>query len=268
MIGVFDSGVGGLSVWRELDALLPDQPLLYLADQARVPYGPRSLAVVRRFTTQCARWLIAQGCDTLVIACNTASGAALDSLRQTFPTTAFVGTEPAIKPAALQSRSGVIGVLATQTTFASHRYNSLIQRFAENATVIEQPSPTWVDLVENGVDRDMLSSPEIDKTLRPLLNARADVLVLGCTHFPFLLPGIQRVIQAWQAETGDTAPKTVIDPAPAIARHTATIVRKTSQNSADWRRFCTTGDVTRFAALSSLLLNRPIRATSVSIPAQ
>jgi glutamate racemase len=269
MIGVFDSGVGGLSVWRELVALLPDQNMLYLADQARVPYGPRSLATVTRFTTRCVRWLIEQGCETIVIACNTASGAALDTLRDTFPNQRFVGTEPAIKPAALQSQTGVIGVLATQTTFASERYSSLIKRFAGNATVIEQACPGWVHLVESATRQTDLDSPEIDTGVRKLLDAHADVLVLGCTHFPFLQAGIQRAITDWQQLNRQSSPKVIIDPASAIARQTAAVLAaRPGVISSPRRAFFTTGNATRFETVSSLLLKEPVLATRVSISAQ
>jgi glutamate racemase len=254
MLGVFDSGVGGLSVWRELAALLPDAPMMYLADQAHVPYGPRPLDEVRRLTERCARWLISRGCDIIVIACNTASGAALDALRAAHPATHFVGAEPAIKPAALHTRSGIVGVLATQSTLSSARYASLLVRFAGGAHVLEQPCPEWVMLVEAGDALAPRALPIVDARLRPLLDAGADVLVLGCTHFPFLLPTIRTVLDARVVQ--------VIDPSPAIAREAARqyIV---APNAEPRREFWTTGDPAHFSQLASALLGARVVATHI-----
>lgn len=254
MLGVFDSGVGGLSIWRELDALLPDAPMTYLADQAHVPYGPRPLEEVRRLTMRCARWLIERGCGTVVVACNTASGAALDSLRAAHPDVCFVGAEPAIKPATLHTRSGVVGVLATQTTFASTRYARLLARFAEDARVLEQPCPEWVTLVESGGAHAPHAVPIVEARVRPLLDAGADVLVLGCTHFPFLLPTLQNTIASAAVQ--------IIDPSPAIARETA---RRYAGPLAPQpaRVFFTTGDAAQFSHLAAALLGRPVQAAAV-----
>jgi len=254
MIGVFDSGVGGLSIWRELDALLPDAPMTYLADQAHVPYGPRPLEEVRRLTMRCARWLIERGCGTVVVACNTASGAALDSLRAAHPDVCFVGAEPAIKPAALYTRSGVVGVLATQTTFASARYARLLARFAEGARVLEQPCPDWVTLVESGGAHAPHALPLVEARVRPLLDAGADVLVLGCTHFPFLLPTLRAVLDK------DSTVQ-IIDSAPAIAREAA---RQYAGPHVDHpqRLFFTTGDAARFSQVATALLGRRVESQS------
>jgi glutamate racemase len=270
MIGVFDSGVGGLSVWRELAPLLPDVPMLYLADQANVPYGPRSLNQVRALTSRCVQFLVDKGCRIVVIACNTASGAALDLLREQFPTTRFIGTEPAIKPATLRSHTGVIGVLATHTTFASDRYASLLQRFAQDARVIEQPSPEWVLLVESARHERDLDAPVIQKHVHALLNQGADVLVLGCTHFPFLSDAIERAIETWRRTRPNVAPITVIDPAPAIARQTliqqSRLAAGSERDAGPLRRYLTTGDPREFGALSSLLLGSRISAGHINVP--
>jgi glutamate racemase len=269
MIGIFDSGVGGLSVWRELAPLLPDAHMIYLADQAHLPYGPRRIEDVRALTERCARWLVDRGCNTVVIACNTASGAALSHLRETFPQVRFVGAEPAIKPAALTTRSGVIGVLATQTTFASERYASLITRFAVGARVIEQPSPDWVMLVESGAAFDEQSLCSVEGRLEPLLDAGADVLVLGCTHFAFLKSHIQQVLAAHEQAVR------VIDPGPAIAREAARqyaarqyAARQYAphrQSGQGLLEFWTTGDAARFSALASRLLGQAIQAQTITL---
>ncbi len=267
MIGIFDSGLGGLSVWRELAPLLPSTPMLYLADQAHVPYGPRPIEDVRALTERCVRWLIDRGCDKVVIACNTASGAALTQMRETFPAARFVGAEPAIKPAALQTRSGVIGVLATETTFASDRYASLIQRFAVGARVIEQPSPDWVMLVESGTASADQLLRSVEGRLLPLLDAGADVLVLGCTHFPFLRPQIEQVLAHHRH------PAVIIDPGPAIAREAA---RQVSAGSAPRlpggaphspaHEFWTTGDPAQFSRLAGRMLGQAVQSQALRLP--
>lgn len=208
-IGVFDSGVGGLSVWRCIVDLLPAESTIYLADQAHVPYGARPQAEIAALTHAAAAWLLEQGVKLVVIACNTASAAALASLRQTWPQTLIVGMEPAIKPATAGTRTGRVGVMATPGTLHADRFHSLVERFAGGVEVHTSICPGLVEWVEQG----RLAGPEVEALLRrclaPLLAAGIDQLVLGCTHYPFLLPAIQ-------AAAG--AGVTLIDPAPAVAR--------------------------------------------------
>jgi glutamate racemase len=142
-IGVFDSGVGGLSILRQMRRGLPGEGLLYFADQAHVPYGPRPMEEVRGFAEGITRFLLAQGADLIVVACNTASAAALTHLRQTFSGTAFVGMEPAVKPAAEVTRSGVVGVLATPATFQGELYASVVERFGGGVRFVSQTVPAW-----------------------------------------------------------------------------------------------------------------------------
>lgn len=218
-IGIFDSGVGGLSVWREIARQLPHESTLYVADQGHVPYGIRSLAEVREYAKGITRFLLAQGAKIIVVACNTASGAALRTLRDSFPGLAFVGMEPAVKPAAENTHSGVIAVIATQATFQGELFHSLVERFATGVRLETQFCPGLVDLVERGE----LDTPETEATLRecldPLLQAGADHLVLGCTHYPFLAETIVRI-------TGPNV--TLVDPAPAVARQTARVLEHQS----------------------------------------
>lgn len=270
MIGIFDSGLGGLSVWREVARVLPGAPLLYLADQAHVPYGTRALHEVQRYSEACARWLIGRGCTVIVIACNTASAAALQHLRAAFPRTRFVGMEPALKPAAAQTRSGVIAVLATQATFQGRLFASLRDRFARDLTVLEQPCPDWVSLVEQGAWDT--AGPAVAAMLEPLLARRADVFVLGCTHFPFLLPQIDAVLAQWQARHAGSV--CWIDPAPAVARQTARQWQPDPADSdgpapsgeaAPLREFWTTGDPARFSQLAATLLGAPLSARQVVV---
>ena len=271
VIGVFDSGVGGLSVWRELARLMPDEPTLYLADQAHVPYGSRCLSEVRDLTTTCVRWLIHQGCSMVIIACNTASAASLHHVRQLFPSTPFVGMEPAVKPAALQTHTGVIGVLATQATFQGELFASVVMRFASNVRVIEQPCPGWVTLVEGAATSEGPPSgaatgetgslencqPLVEHYVIPLLEAGADTLVLGCTHFPFLAPAIRCCVDQWSARRVPGYEIALVDPSAAVARQAMRVrdrhgLSKPVGNQP--HRFYTTGDVAAFTTLARRLL--------------
>jgi glutamate racemase len=243
-IGIFDSGVGGLSVWREIIRQFPHEDTLYLADQAHVPYGSRRLVEVRDFSEGVTRFLLAQGAKVIVIACNTASAAALHYLRCTFPDVPFVGMEPAVKPAAEQTCSGVVGVIATQATFQGELFASLVERYAGDVRVITQACPGLVEAVEAGA----LDAPKTEALLRgyltPLVEAGMDQLVLGCTHYPFLRSAIARVLGA---------DVTVIDPAPAVARQTGRVLAQrgagASRGGVGHRVFYTSGDVTAFAAM-------------------
>ncbi|RLC75012.1 MAG: glutamate racemase [Chloroflexi bacterium] len=248
-IGVFDSGVGGLSVWREIARQLPRENIICLADQAHVPYGSRRLAEVRALSESITRFLLAQEAKIIVVACNTASAAALHHLRRTFPSVLFVGMEPAIKPAVERTDNGVVGVIATQATFQGKLFASLVERYAGNVRVLTQTCPGLVEAVEAGA----LNTPEtkslLQKYLTPLVEAGVDQLVLGCTHYPFLRPSIEQVIGASVA---------VIDPASAVARQTARVLTqrgiKANQGQKACRVFYTSGDAANFAAMIERLL--------------
>ncbi len=214
LIGVFDSGVGGLSVLGEVRRLLPGADLIYLADQANSPYGQRSLGEVRKLAEACTRHLLDLGADLIVVACNTASAAALHHLRSMFPGVPFVGMEPAIKPATGLTRSKVVGVLATAATFQSELFSSVVGRFADGVTIVTQACPGWADLVETGEISGPVTEAAIARQLDPVLAAGADTLVLGCTHYPFL----RRVI----AERAG-AQVVIVDPAPAVARQVVVV---------------------------------------------
>jgi glutamate racemase len=211
-IGVFDSGVGGLSIVRELRRQLPAESLLFFADQAHVPYGPRPMDEIRRFSETIARYLLSRSADLIVVACNTASAAALKDLRRAFPGVPFVGMEPAVKPAAEGTRSGVVGVLATPATFQGELFASVVERFAQGVRLVNQTVPGLVELIEAGHLDTPQTEDLIAHALQPILEAGADTIVLACTHYPFVIPVVARL-----AGPGVT----VIDPAPAIARQTA-----------------------------------------------
>jgi len=215
-IGVFDSGVGGVSVLRELRSALPRHDLTYVADSKYVPYGTKSPELIRERSSAIVRFLVERRQSTIiVIACNTATTHAVDGLRRDFPAVPIVGTEPAIKPAAHATRSGVVGILATGATLAGERVTNLIERNAERIEVVTQPCPGLVEQVEAG----NLSGPATVELLRryvdPLLARGADAIVLGCTHYNFLQPTIQRLV----------GPSVMLfDSAAAIARQTANVL--------------------------------------------
>ena len=211
LIGVFDSGVGGLSVVRAIQAEMPEQPILYIADQEHVPYGERSLEEVRSFAHGISAHLIDQGASLVVVACNTASAAALRFLRQTFPQTPFVGMEPAIKPAALETHSSVIGVLATPATFEGEPYHALIDRFGRGVRIITDTCPDLVMEIEKGNLEGKATRRILEKAILPMLEQGVDTLVLGCTHYPFVFPLIREIAGGGLR---------IIDPAPAVARRT------------------------------------------------
>lgn len=195
-VGVFDSGVGGLSVLGEIERLLPDESLLYVADTGHMPYGEKSPEFIRERCVQVAQFFREQDAKALVLACNTATVAAVADLRQRYPDWPIVGMEPAVKPAAAATRSGIVGVLATTGTLRSAKFVALLDRFANEVQVITQPCPGLVELIETGD----LHSPELRLLLQgyvqPLLAAGCDTLILGCTHYPFLKPLLATLVPA------------------------------------------------------------------------
>ena len=216
-IGIFDSGSGGLSVYRELVKLLPAQRFVYFSDNAHCPYGEKTALYIRRRARFITEFLLDKGADIIVVACNTATAAAIGTLRAEYPDVPFVGMEPAVKPAALGTKTGVIGVLATAGTLKGSKYLNTRGLYADGVQVVEHVGQGFVELVENGI----LDGPEAEATVRaslqPLLDEGADIIVLGCTHYPFLQPVIERM-----AGPGVQ----VIDPAPAVARQTLRLLQE------------------------------------------
>lgn len=207
-IGAFDSGVGGLSVLREIRALLPAEDLLYVADSAYVPYGEKSPGFVEARSVALTEFLLQQGAKAVVVACNTATTVAVTALRARFALP-IVGMEPAVKPATRATRSGRVGVLATSGTVASAKFADLLARFGEAADVRVQPCPGLVECVERGALSDSATRTLVEQYVHPLTRAGIDTLVLGCTHYPFL-----RALIAEVAGAGVN----VIDPNAAVAR--------------------------------------------------
>jgi glutamate racemase len=251
MIGVFDSGVGGLGVFSGIRRLLPKADLVYLADQAAAPYGDRSLDEVRQHAEDITAHLITSGATEVVVACNTASAAALDHLRQRHPETPIVGMEPAVKPAASTTSSGVVGVLATPATFQGTVFDSLVDRFATSITVIPRPCPGLAQLIENG---DIETARrQAASHIGALVAAGADTVVLGCTHYAFLATAIG----------ADFPDLTIIDPAPAVARQAARVSSEPGGSATS--TYLATGDPQHFADKASRLLGFPVRAEGVQL---
>ncbi len=191
-IGVFDSGVGGLSVLRHIRTILPAEDLLYLADSAHAPYGDRPAEWIRARSLALAEWLVAQGAKALVIACNTITAAASDLVRERL-TVPVIAIEPAVKPAAAFTRSRVVGVLATTGTLESDRFASLLERFAAGIEVVAQPCPGLVEQIERGELETPATRALVQRFVAPLLARGADTIVLGCTHYPFVRGVIAQV---------------------------------------------------------------------------
>lgn len=248
-IGVFDSGVGGVSVLEAIRRRLPYENLLYLADQAHVPYGPRRLEEVRAFSEQITKYLLSEGAKLIVVACNTASASALQYLRQQFRDVPFVGMEPAVKPAAENTRSRVVGVLATPATFQGKLYASVVERFANGVTVLQHTCPGLVAQIEVGDLETGKTRSILEDALLPMMDSGVDTVVLGCTHYPFVIPVIQDIV-------GDGV--RVIDPAPAIARQVERILDKNglrgSGMSEGYISFLTTGDPSQLQRMLDLLI--------------
>jgi glutamate racemase len=248
-IGMLDSGVGGLSVLREVRRLLPAESILYVADQGHLPYGPRQRDEIRGFVSGIARFLIEENCKLIVVACNAANAAALHYLRQMYPDTPIVGMEPAIKPAAEHTRSGVIGVITTKAAFQSELFSSVIDRFAQGVRVETQVCPELVILVEQGAPDTPETRALIANYLDPLKTVHIDQLVLGCTHFPFLEKQLQ-------AELGPAV--TIIDPAPAVARQVGRVLEQhrltNAPRAASSVRYVTSGDPDHLRELLASLI--------------
>ncbi len=254
---MFDSGLGGLSVAQELRELEPSIDLHYVADRARSPYGPRPLHVVRRFAEEITAHLLAAGSGLIVVACNAASSAALHHLRGLHPGVPFVGMEPAVKPAALHTASGVVGVLTTRATFQGDLFASVVDRFASGVAVRAVVCDGWVELVERGQISGQEAEEAVRRHVEPLIEAGADTLVLGCTHFPFLGPMIRTV-----AGPGVS----VVDPGPAVARQTQRLAIELGLTKGSGAiRFDVTGPAGGVAELASRLAGFEVSPTTVTL---
>lgn len=249
-IGVFDSGVGGLSVLREMRALMPNEDIIYFGDQGHVPYGPRSMEQIQDFSEGITRFLLAQHAKIIVVACNTASAAALKYLRETFPDVQFVGMEPAVKPAAEKTQTGKVGVLATPATFQGALYASVVERFANSVELFQNTCSGLVQQIEIGNLEGDETRRILEDALHPMLEKNIDTVVLGCTHYPFVIPLIEKIV-------GEKV--RVIDPAPAVAKQVKRLLEAGGMLNQTGRvgniRFITSGEVESVKSALRLLLN-------------
>lgn len=215
-IGIFDSGVGGTSIWREINTLLPSESTIYLADSINAPYGEKSSDEIIRLSIKNTEFLIKNGCKLIVVACNTATTNAVKYLRAHYKLP-FIGIEPAIKPAALNSKSRTIGVLATKGTLTSQLFSKTAKDHTANITVLEQEGKGLVRLIESGDIGKKETEDLLKRYLKPMIAANIDHLVLGCTHYPYLIPIIKKIL-----------PKQVkiIDCGEAVARQTFKVLQE------------------------------------------
>ena len=240
-IGIFDSGIGGTSIWREIHKLLPHENTIYLADSKNAPYGPKGKEKITELSIKNTELLLSKGCKLIVVACNTATTNAIKHLRETYDVP-FIGIEPAIKPAALQTKSKTIGILATKGTLSSELFHKTTDLYAHDVNVIEQIGEGLVPLIENGE----IDSPEMEKLLKsylaPMLKADIDYLVLGCSHYPYLIPKLKTLL-----------PKhvTIIDSGIAVAKQTASILASLHLSTQENTR----GDCTFYSNGNPLILN-------------
>jgi glutamate racemase len=257
-LGIFDSGIGGLSVLREVRRLLPNEDLIYIADQAHVPYGNRSRKEVFRFSDGIVRYLINKQVKLVIIACNTASAVALADLRHKFPSLPFVGMEPAVKPAAAETTTGVVGVLATPATFQGDLYASTVERFAKGVKILQDTCPGLVNQIEAGRIRSPETREILERALHPMLEEGVDEVVMGCTHYPFVIPLIKEIV-------GEKIE--VIDPAPAVARQAGRLLTEYDLHKGSKEQgkvfFYTTGDTNTFDKLVKTLLGLESQSQSL-----
>lgn len=251
-IGVFDSGVGGLSVLHHIRQTLPNARLIYVADSAHVPYGDKPAPYIEQRSIALTNFLIAQGADAIVIACNTATAAAAASLRRQF-SLPVVGMEPAVKPAVAATRSGVVGVLATTGTLESARFAALLERYAGDVQIITQGCPGLVEQVEQGDLHGAQTRELIERYAAPLLARGADTLILGCTHYPFLAPLIREVV-------GENI--ALVDTGEAVARHLLRLLSELPARASgeSCTQFFTSGDATQASRIMSVLWGSTVKA--------
>jgi len=208
-IGIFDSGVGGLTVANAISLLLPNEAIFYIGDTARIPYGNKSKDDIEKFSLEMTKFLLDKDCKAIVIACNTASAYALEAVRNTYPDIPVIAMEPAVKPAIEHSKTGAIGVLATLGTLRSDRYSHLKNKFGQGIQILENPCLGLVDNIEAGKWNDPETVLLLETILKPMMDAHVDHIVLGCTHYPIVIPLIANIM-------GNNVQ--LVNPAPAIAK--------------------------------------------------
>lgn len=207
-IGIYDSGFGGLTVWRAIRDRMPSESLIYLGDGVNCPYGAKSCTEIAEFADRAVSKLIEQGCKLIVVACNTATIVAIESLRAKHRDIDIVGIEPAVKPACLQTRSGVVGVLATQRSLEGDKFQRTAARYSDSVRVVTRYGRGFVEIVEQSLEESEQAEIAVREVVEPMLAEGVDQIVLGCTHYPFLIPLLQRIAPSVN----------IIDPSPAVAR--------------------------------------------------
>ena len=244
-IGIFDSGVGGISVLRAIREQMPEENVIYFGDQGHIPYGPRPMEQIRDFSEAITNFLLDHDAKIIVVACNTASAAALKYLREKFPHVQFVGMEPAVKPAAEHTQTGRVGVLATPATFQGALYASVVERFANGVELLQNTCNGLVQQIEQGNLDGEETRRILKDALLPMMEKNIDTVVLGCTHYPFVIPLIQQIV-------GESV--RVIDPAHSVAKQVRRLLEAGERMSPSSARgdvkFYTSGDP---AALQSML---------------
>ncbi len=257
-IGVFDSGVGGLWILKHLKEKLPEYNYVFFGDQGHVPYGPRPLEEIRDFSETITQFLIEKECNIIVIACNTASAAALKYLRDKFPDISFVGMEPAIKPAAESTHTNKVGVLATPATFQGELYNSVVERFAHDVEIYKDTCDGLVLEIEKGNFEGTNTRQILETALTPMLECGIDTVVLGCTHYPFVVPLIKEIV-------GENV--NIIDPTSAIVKRVNSIILDNSfesKSALDSRiEIFTSGEKERMETVASKLFKNKVNISKV-----
>lgn len=251
-IGVFDSGVGGLSVWRAIRKLLPEESLIFFADSGHVPYGEKSTAELEDLTERITRFLLGRDAKMIVVACNTATVHAIAHLREKFPDTPFVGVVPVVKTLARQTRTGTIAVLSTPATAGSPYLKGLIDEFAPDKNVVNVGCDGLEDMVESGNVRTRQTTALLERHLEPVQKSDADVVGLGCTHYPFLRGTIKRMLGPGVR---------VYDPSRPVARRVRQLLEERDEfasNPDPTFEFYTTGDADLFGTVATKLLRFPV----------
>ncbi len=236
-IGVFDSGVGGASIWKEIHQLLPNENIIYLADSKNAPYGNKSSKEITSLSIKNTEVLLKMGCKIIVVACNTATTNAISTLREKFDLP-IIGIEPAIKPAALNTKTKSIGILATKGTLSSALFSKTSEEFRKNISVIDIIGEGLVPLIEKGKLEDFETTDLLKKYTKPMIDANIDYLVLGCSHYPYLIPQLKKLLPE---------NVTIIDSGEAVARQTEKVLKElnllSDKTSKPRLQFFTNGNV-------------------------
>lgn len=217
-IGVYDSGFGGLSVWRELRRALPEESFIYLGDGKNCPYGSLPVESIRQLAEYSVMQLLERKCKLIVVACNTATAAAIDYLRERFSDVVFVGLEPAIKPACLTTKSGVVGVVATERSLAGEKFLNTLARYGDGVRVIKSVGRGFVEAVERDAELEEATEQAVKEVIEPIIEQGADIIVLGCTHYPFLRGVIEKVVAGRNVQ--------IIDSGEAVGKRVESLLDK------------------------------------------